>query len=138
MNSAKETNKLIHFASRLPNLGLKLSEELNFYLFDKSQLRIAKQTLIDKYNTMNFISLRGKKDLILASTKTALNIVHSSSKESQEELFTDNAYKYMFCFPAHKNINSLFFKLDLHPIATASIISNIKNCTWEFILTSEI
>lgn len=138
MNSAKETNKLIHFASRLPDLDLKLLEELNFYLLDKSQLSIAKQTLIDKYNTMNFISLKGKKDLILASTKAVLNIVHFSSKKSQEELFIEDSHKYMFCFPVHEYINSKFFKLDLHPIATASVISNIKNCNWNFILTSEI
>lgn len=138
MNPSKETNKLIQLASRLPDLDLKLSQELNFYLLNKPQLSTASQLLTNKYNTMNFISLRGTKDLILASTNNPLNIAHCSSKKMQEELVTGNSYKYMFCFPVHEDINSKLSKLDLYPIATASIISNINNCSWDFILTSEI
>jgi hypothetical protein len=82
--------------------------------------------------------LRGKKDLILSSTNNALKILHFSSKKSQEKFFAESDDKYMFCFPTNEDINVQFAKLDLIPIATASIISNIKNYNWNFILTSEI
>jgi len=138
MNVAQGENKLINLASRLTNLDLKLSGELNFYLLHKTQLNSVKQILIDKYNTINFVSLRGKKDLILTSTNNALNVVHFSSRKSEEKFFAESADKYMFCFPTNEDINVQFAKLDLVPLATASIISNIKNCNWNVILTSEI
>lgn len=138
MNSAQGENKLIKLASRLANLDLILSGELNFYLLNKNQLNLVKQMLIDKYNTINFVSLREKKDLILTSTNKALKMVHFSPKKTKEELFTNDIYNYMFCFPTNEDINFQFSKLEFTPIATASIISNIKNCNWNFILTSEI
>lgn len=140
MNSLKGPNRLISFANRINNLGLELSGELNFYLLTFSQLIKVKNLLIKDYITFNFISLLRKKDLILNSTKKPLPILHFSPNATFEDKFNNlnNNFLYMFCFSLDNPINTEFKRLKLPQVASASIISNIKNCNWKFILTSDI
>jgi len=140
MNEENGSNRLIQFSSRLKGLNLELSESLNFYLLNCNQVNMTKQTLIEHYNNVKFIDLSGQKDLILSSNNIPLPFLHFSSR-LYSELAVKNinpAYQYMFCFPSCHNINKALCKLGLKPMATASILSNIKNSNWNFIETADI
>lgn len=134
-----KTNRLIHLARRLPNINLVQQETLIFYMLKKNQLDQINNLLWSRHIKFGYLSLFGVKDLIMSSTKKPMKLIHIVP-ENRANITISNIddYYYMFCLASS---NPLAKKLELSgitPASTASVISNITNCDWNFILTSEI
>ena len=94
--------------------------------------------IIKKYKgSVNFLSLKGKKDLILKSTNIPINLLHLQYGNGNQEPIP--VYTYMFCCLKKSH---LYHELKLNNIKTditADIIHyNMNNYNWDFILTSDI
>jgi len=138
LNGINRLTLLLPKLSVLSGLKLSISEELIFYSINHSQLIKVKNLLINRYGKLGFVSLSKQKDLILSSTQKPIDILHFSENGEFDFSSVENTTKYMFCFTKHDSLNNDFENLSIHPIATASIFSNITDCDWRFIRTYEI
>ena len=118
-------------------LKLSYSETLEFYLINSTQQNLITK-LLELHNGGGFISLSGIKDLVLTSTKEPLEFLHYTRKEIHKLIKTSLNEKYMFCCPRNSSKSNTFNKINIPPIATASIIANFRPNNWDFIESGEI
>ena len=137
MNDDKKDNKIYKLIKKNPSFKCKKAKTLMIYSVDYNTI---KKTLpiIKKYKgSINFLSLKGKKDLILKSTNIPINLLHLQYGNGNQEPIPD--YTYMFCCVKKSH---LYHELKLNNIKTditADIIHyNMNNYNWDFILTSDI
>jgi hypothetical protein len=97
---------------------------------------------IDRDNIF-YLSLFGKKNIILKSTNKPMNLLHVqwSTQRDKNDLYVDvpqKGFTHMFCLPLGDRLNDILQKMKIITDVTASVISfNIDN-DFKFILTSEI
>ena len=138
MNSKNDqTNRIVRFISRLPHLNLKHKCNIKFYLLKTTDSNFSKR-FINKHKS-NFISLSGKKDLILESTKQALPIMHYSKRKFGSSIIEGKQNSnYMFCYEeGHSNCIN-FSSNNIISVASASVVANFTSNSWDFIESGEI
>jgi hypothetical protein len=100
--------------------------------------------VLEKYRgPVSFLSLCGKKDLILQSTQAPLPLLHAQFGPCQDPSPThklpQEGYTHMFCVPENDPLCEDLKQADIASTASASIISRgMQESDWKFILTSDI
>ena len=140
MNPADGKNAIVNLLRRLPLPLIKYAGKLNFYSFAEDQAKSIHPVLEKILGRISYLSLEGKKDLIMRSTNSRLQLFHiqhgsmaGNGSQSPGEKGT-----YMICAFENSGLDILLQK-NFPVSATASIISHrmvVKD--WNFILTSDI
>lgn len=140
MNPSKGENSVVKLIQRLPQIPISYAGKLNFYSFDERRAAALHEDLESKIGKISYLSLQGKKDLIMKSTNARLplfHIQHGSMAADGAKLPTEKG-TYMIC-ASEKSALDNFLSDNLLISATASILSHRMNLTdWNFVLTSDI
>ena len=140
MNPSKGENRVVKMLLRLPKIPISYAGRLNFYSFDERRAAEFQTNLEAAVGKISYLSLQGKKDLIMKSTASRLPLFHiqhgamaANGAKSPVEKGT-----YMICAFEETKLDELL-KNNFEISATASILSHrMKPKDWNFILTSDI
>lgn len=98
---------------------------LNLYSADAAEMQRALPLLSTGEARPRFLSLRGAKDLMMQSTKTALPLLHLSfSSRPAPQVFEQpqSGYTHMWCLPQASSLSEHLHRHDFRPSATATVI----------------
>jgi len=140
MNSMPiNNNRLINLANRIPIIDLSFQSTLFFYLMRKTQFDQISQTVKLYHNELGYFSNIGVKDLVMTSSAKPMPLIHVGpfNKSNNVPSSTSDDY-FMFCIPSFSLLIEKLELVETKPVAKASIISNITDSNWNFILSSEI
>ncbi|MFY9589200.1 hypothetical protein [Rickettsia endosymbiont of Halotydeus destructor] len=139
MNSTThKVNRLVYLAKRLTNINLTYQETLIFYLLNKNQLNHAGNLLMCHFSKYGYFSLNEIKDLVMMRTEKPLPLIHVVPKDKSNIIEEAEEYNYMFCLPSSNILINELTQAGITAASTASIISNLTEANWNFILSSEI
>lgn len=151
MNNDDNKSNILKYAQKFPLLNFKHGGKLMIYSVDYNII-ISILPIIKKYkgNNIKFLSLYGKKDLILKSTNKPMKLLHIYVDDLKDSPIlkdkTDNYYvepikdyTYMFCCLYEGEMYKELLQNKITTEISATIIhKNMDNCDWNFILTSDI
>ena len=140
MNPANGKNRVVKLIERFRWIPIRYAAKLNFYSYDQTQAIAFHERLESALGVISYLSLRGKKDLIMRSTGARLplfHIQHGAHSEGGIEKPAENG-TYMICASEGSSLDALL--KERFPVsATASILAHRMNPRdWNFILTSDI
>jgi hypothetical protein len=140
MNPANGRNPIVRLVQRLPQIPIDYAGQLNFYSFDERRAAEIHDSLEKELGKISYLSLAGKKDLIMKSTGERLplfHIQHGAMAAHGAEKPTEKG-TYMICAFEETDLDKLL-KNNFPISATASILSHrLKPKDWNFVLTSDI
>ena len=140
MNPASGENRVVKLLKRLPKIPIACAGQLNFYSFDQTAAANIQKDLESKLGVISYLSLKGKKDLIMKSTASRLplfHIQHGAMAANGTESPSENG-TYMICAFENCSLDKMLKNRFLIS-ATASILAHrLKPRDWSFILTSDI
>ncbi len=141
MDPAKGKNRVVSLLSRSSLIPIKYAGKLNFYSFDKNAAREFHPRLEAYLGKISYLSLKGKKDLIMQSTNAQLplfHIQHGAMATSSAMATAEKEGTYMICCSENTTLDDLL--KERFPVsATASILAHRMNPNdWNFVLTSDI
>ena len=144
MNNKNKNNTIIKLANRITFFNFK-ELTLLIYSIDYDTLIKIKPILEKHKGPCKYLSLNGKKDLILKSTGKPLPLLHIQfnneiiRKDDITYAKPKKGYTYMFCCLKDSKLNEELSKHDLNTDISATIVHrNMDNCNWDFIMTSDI
>ncbi|MDQ3748134.1 MAG: GNAT family N-acetyltransferase [Acidobacteriota bacterium] len=140
MNPASGENRVVKLLKRLPQIPIGYAGQLNFYSFNQDEAASVQKDLETELGKLSYLSLKGKKDLIMKSTNSPLplyHIQHGAMAAEGAKSPTEEG-TYMICAFENSSLDTLL--KNRFPIsATASILAHrMKPKDWNFILTSDI
>ena len=140
MNPPSGENRIVKLLGRFSWAPSKLAGILNIYSCDYEQMTKAQPVLEKHRGAVSYLSLSGKKDLVLKSTGKPMPLLHLNfGDQSGLPSEPQAGFTHMFCSPATDPLATDLAQMNFRPQATASIIHHrMKNCDWRFILTSDI
>ncbi len=134
-------NRVVKLVSRFRVFSFRFAGTLLLYALDYARMQECRAYLEECLGPLAFLSLRGKKDLVLKSSGQSLSVLHLQhgpcAEEGQKHAMP--GHTHMFCLPKKNPLNERLASLRVFPTARASIISHrIAMSDWNFILTSDI
>jgi ribosomal protein S18 acetylase RimI-like enzyme len=140
MNSANGKNRVVKLLERFSLVPIRYAGKLNFYSFNQTQAQGFHQKLESKLGKVSYLSLKGKKDLIMKSTGQPLplfHIQHGAMAAAGIETASEEG-TYMICGFENSALDNLLSE-NFPVSATASILAHrLKPRDWNFVLTSDI
>jgi hypothetical protein len=138
MNPPTGENKVVRLLKTFTWLPFRQSGIINFYNLTYSQL--IKFTDKNNLPPQFFLSLKGKKDLILKRNGASMNLLHSQGEQFLEGhgIGPMPDHDHMYCALKGSSWDRLLAEV-VSPQASASLISHrMSHVDWDFILTSDI
>jgi hypothetical protein len=141
MNPAKGKNRVVKLIERFRWIPIRYAGKLNFYSFDRAAAENFHAPLEAALGRISYLSLKGKKDLIMQSTGARLPLFHIQhgalgAAKAAEKPFEDGTC--MICCSENSGLDDLL-KERFSVSATASVLAHRMNpADWNFILTSDI
>ena len=141
MDPAKGRNRVVKLIERFRWIPIRYAGKLNFYSFSQPEAAAFHGRLEDELGRISYLSLRGKKDLIMRSTGARLPLFHiqhgaHAAAAGAEKPSAEGTY--MICASENTSLDRLLG--ERFPVsATASILAHrMQPADWNFILTSDI
>jgi hypothetical protein len=140
MNPAKGKNRVVKLIERFKWIPIRAAGTLNFYSFNQMQAARFHDKLEAARGAVSYLSLEGKKDLIMRSTGARLPLFHiqhgALAAKGMEKPSANGTY--MICASESSALDVLL--KETFPVsATASILAHrLQPQDWNFILTSDI
>ena len=140
MNPAKGKNRVVKLIERFRWIPIRYAGKLNFYSFEQTEAADFHDKLESELGRISYLSLEGKKDLMMRSTGARLplfHIQHGACAEGGVEKPLEQG-TYMICAAEDSRLDYLL-KEKFPVSATASILAHrMQPKDWNFILTSDI
>jgi hypothetical protein len=133
-------NRVVRLLSRLAP-DLTLGETLNLYSLDANEMLDLAQVLAEHRGPLQYLSLTGTKDIVLASSGAAMPLLHVQFGPCAEAGHGAPipGGVHMFCTPAGDALDAAVRNREFKPTATASILHvDMAGVDWSFVLTSDI
>lgn len=141
MNPPAGPNRVVRLLARFEWVPIRFARILEIYSFDAGAMERLRP-LVERYRgPISFLSLRGKKDLVLDRAGAPLPLLHVQHGPCAEAGVRNPApdHVHMLCAPAGDELSAALRASDVSPSATASIVeSGMHHADWRFILTSDI
>lgn len=140
MNPAKGKNRVVKLIERFKWIPIRYAGKLNFYSFDEIEAQSFHNELETELGKISYLSLKGKKDLIMKSTNSRLPLFHIQHGAVDKNAISKPIEKgtYMICSSENSALDNLL-RNRFQVSATASILTHRMNPKdWNFILTSDI
>ncbi|HTL11951.1 MAG TPA: GNAT family N-acetyltransferase [Bdellovibrionota bacterium] len=141
MNPANGPNRIVKLIGRFRWARSSVGCQLNLYSMDAGQMA-SHRGLVERHRgPISFLSLEGKKDLILESTQRRMPLLHVQFGPCAEAGGRDpiGGSVHMFCVPEGDGLALELAAAGVIPSATATVIQHrMDDCDWRFVLTSDI
>ncbi len=134
-------NRISALLSRLPLAPLSHTTTLYLYSLDAAQMRAVQPGLVAARGPVSFLSLRGKKDIVLASSGEPMPLLHAQFGPCAESGFEEprEGCVHMFCTPFDDPLVDELSALGQTRSATAGVLHHrMGGADWRFVLTSDI
>lgn len=144
MNPPSGQNRIVKMFNDHGWIPISPPKQLGIFSFDKQQVEAHRSIIEHHRGPMSYLSLKGKKDLILESTKAPLPLLHVQFDRiaGSEPLLVEapeEGHTHMFCALQDSLLSQELGRHGVEPVATASILSRgMETTDWSFVLTSDI
>lgn len=142
MNKPNENgNKVFRLLSQFRWLPFHVGTLLDIYSLDSQGMTQCQPLLEKSWGKIGYLSLAGKKDIVLQSTGKSLPLLHLQHGPTATYQF-DSAqigFTHMFCLPQSHTLSVDLKKLGITPQASATLVHHrMHHWNWDFVLTSDI
>ncbi len=137
----KRPNRVALMLKRFPLAPMSIATKLGIVSLDAKQMRKVEAVLRDHFGHISYLSLEGKKDIILQSTHSRMPLLHVQFGPCAEQGHTEplDNHVHMFCVSIDHPLLAVLKHQAIYPSATATVIHHrMENWDWGFILTSDI
>ena len=134
-------NRVAQMLGRFPLSPLSFATQLGIVSLDAERMRKVEPILRDHFGDVSYLSLAGKKDIILQSTRSAMPLLHVQFGPCAEQGYTEplDDYVHMFCVSIEHPLLEILKQQAIYPSATATVVHHgMGKWDWGFILTSDI
>jgi hypothetical protein len=144
MDPAQGPNRVVHLIERLPRARIQFAARLFIYSCGADEMRRLAPVIERRRGPVSYLSLRGKKDLVLASTGAPLPLLHvqhgaCAERDGAAHATPVDGHTHMFCAPEGDELATDLAASGAAAAATASIVQHrMSDCDWRFVLTSDI
>ncbi len=132
---------VVRLASHIRVIGSTVGEELLIYTLDADQMSRYAPIVEAHRGPLGYLSLTGRKDLIMRSTGRAMPLMHVQFGPcaQREEQSPRAGHSHMFCAPATDGIVRALSDAGLGPSGRANVMHHGMNAwDWRFVLTSDL
>lgn len=140
MNPNEGENRVVKITEKLPYFPIGFEALLNIYSMDWPQMNDMAANIEKIVGPISYLSLAGKKDLVMKSTGSRLDLIHVQHGPLAEKqiLEPQKNSTHMICAPKDSALDSVL-NSRIPISATASVIGyRMRNVDWSFVLTSDI
>ena len=142
MDADKERpNRVALMLKRFPLAPMSISTKLGIVSLDAKRMQKVEPILREHFGCVSYLSLEGKKDIILQSTHAPMPLLHVQFGPCAEQRLTQpiDDYVHMFCVSMNHPLIEVLKHQAIYPSATATVIHHrMEKWDWGFILTSDI
>jgi GNAT superfamily N-acetyltransferase len=140
MDQADGQNRVVKLLDKFPYFPIRPAGKLRIYGVGHQKMKALEMPLCKIVGPISYLSLSGKKDLIMKSTGDPLDVLHVQHgplAEHQQPSPRPGAV-HMLCAPAESALDTLL-RSHQEPSAQATILAHrLPGMDWGFILTSDI
>ena len=138
---AERPNRVALMLSRFSLAPMSIATKLGIVSLDAKQMREVEPVLREHFGCVSYLSLAGKKDIILQSTGAAMPLLHVQfgpcAEQGHPEPLDD--FVHMFCVSIDHPLIEILEHQAIYPSATATVVHHrMEQWDWGFILTSDI
>lgn len=134
-------NGVVRHALRYRLAPLEVAGVLGIFSLDADAMRRLEPLVVRHRGPVSYLSLAGKKDLVMDSTKARLPLLHVQFGPCAERGADAPAdgQTHMFCALTTDALHRELEAEGVAPSATATILAHrMRDCDWQFVLTSDI
>ncbi len=142
MNTPGTPNRMRRLVAHFPWRRADEGPGLLLYSLDADHMRAAEPALRRHRGELGYLSLRGRKDLVLTSTGAPLPLLHvqfGSAAEHGGPREPQAGHTHMLCAPTGDPLHADLAALGLFPSASATLLHHrMGGSDWRHVLTSDI
>lgn len=134
-------NRVALMLKRFPLAPMSIATKLGIVSLDAKRMQKVEPILREHFGCVSYLSLEGKKDIILQSTRAPMPLLHVQFGPCAEQGLTQpvDDYVHMFCVSMDHPLIEVLKGQAIYPSATATVIHHrMEKWDWGFILTSDI
>ena len=134
-------NPVARLLKRFRLAPMSTATRLGIVSLDADRMRSVEPVLREHFGCVSYLSLAGKKDIILQSTRSAMPLLHVQFGPCAEQGWTEplDDYVHMFCVSIDHPLLEMLKHQAIYPSATATVVHHrMEKWDWGFILTSDI
>ena len=138
---SERPNRVALMLKRFRLAPMTSATRLGIISLDAKQMQEVEPVLREYFGCVSYLSLAGKKDIILQSTGAPMPLLHVQFGPCAEQGFTEplEDYVHMFCVSIDHPLLEGLRHQRIYPSATATVVQHrMEKWDWEFILTSDI
>lgn len=138
---SERPNRVALMLKRFPLAPMSIATKLGLVSLDAKRMQKVEPILREHFGRVSYLSLKGKKDIILQSTRTPMPLLHVQFGPCAEQEQTEplDGYVHMFCVSMDHPLLGALKHQSIYPSATATVIHHrMEKWDWGFILTSDI
>lgn len=140
MNPSGSPNRVIKLIQKFSWLSFRVPGQLNFYSLAWDQMTEYAKAMSELIGPLSYLSLEGKKDLIMKSTNKRMKLLHIQHGPLAESQLGEpqQGAVHMICAVEDSPLDT-FLRSKMAASAQASILAHrMSKMRWDFILTSDI
>ena len=137
----KRPNRVALMLKRFPLAPMSIATKLGIISLNAKQMQEVEPVLQEHFGRISYLSLAGKKDIILQSTGSAMPLLHVQFGPCAEQGYTEplESYIHMFCISMDHPLREMLKHQGIYPSTTATVVHHrMEKWDWDFILTSDI
>ena len=134
-------NRVARMLSRFRLAPMSVATKLGIVSLDAERMRKVEPVLREHFGGVSYLSLAGKKDIILQSSQAPMPLLHVQFGPCAEQGHTEpiDDCVHMFCVSIDHPLLEVLKQQAIYPSATATVVHHrMEKWDWEFILTSDI
>ena len=138
---SQRPNRVARMLSRFRLAPMSIATKLGIVSLDAKRMRKVEPILREHFGCVSYLSLAGKKDIILQSTRSAMPLLHVQFGPCAEHGHPEplDGYVHMFCVSMDHPLFEVLKHQAIYPSATATVVHcGMEKWDWSFILTSDI
>ena len=138
---SERPNRVARMLRRFPLAPMSFATKLGIVSLDAKQMQEVEPVLREHFGCVSYLSLAGKKDIILQSTHAPMPLLHVQFGPCAEQGHTEplDDCVHMFCVAIDHPLFEVLRHQAIYPSATATVVHHrMAKWDWGFILTSDI
>lgn len=138
---SERPNRVARMLKRFPLAPMSIATRLGIISLDAKQMQAIEPILREHFGCVSYLSLAGKKDIVLQSTGAPMPLLHVQFGPCAEQGFAKplEGYVHMFCVSMDHPLLEVLKHQAMYPSATATVVHHgMEQWDWGFILTSDI
>ena len=138
---SERPNRVALMLKRFPLAPMSVATKLGIVSLDARRMQKVAPILQEHFGCISYLSLEGKKDIILQSTHSRMPLLHVQFGPCAEQGLTEplDGHTHMFCVSMDHPLLELLRHQGIYPSATATVVHHrMEKWDWTFILTSDI